>query len=38
MGERQDFAVVTDPARRFVLGVATKSDLGGVREEEAGVR
>ena len=26
-GEKQDFAVVTDPARRFVLGVATKSDL-----------
>ena len=26
-GERQDFAVVTDPARRFVLGVATRSDL-----------
>ncbi|KAK4550239.1 hypothetical protein LTR36_003206 [Oleoguttula mirabilis] len=27
-GSQQDFAVVTDPARRFVLGVATKSDLG----------
>ncbi len=27
MGEKQDFAVVTDPARRFVLGVATKGDL-----------
>ena len=26
-GERQDFAVVTDPARRFVLGVATRADL-----------
>ena len=26
-GAKQDFAVVTDPARRFVLGVATKSDL-----------
>ncbi|KAK5172002.1 uncharacterized protein LTR77_003639 [Saxophila tyrrhenica] len=26
-GQSQDFAVVTDPARRFVLGVATKSDL-----------
>ena len=26
-GERQEFAVVTDPARRFVLGVATRSDL-----------
>ena len=25
--EKQDFAVVTDPARRFVLGVATRSDL-----------
>ncbi|KAF2763719.1 hypothetical protein EJ03DRAFT_283572 [Teratosphaeria nubilosa] len=24
---RQEFAVVTDPARRFVLGVATKGDL-----------
>ena len=27
-GEKQDFAVVTDPARRFVLGVATREDLG----------
>lgn len=26
-GEKQDFAVVTDPGRRFVLGVATKGDL-----------
>ncbi|MCJ1402578.1 hypothetical protein MMC11_005798 [Xylographa trunciseda] len=26
-GEPQDFAVVTDGARRFVLGVATKGDL-----------
>jgi hypothetical protein len=26
-GSKQDFAVVTDPARRFVLGVATKDDL-----------
>ncbi|KAF2400476.1 hypothetical protein EJ06DRAFT_477128 [Trichodelitschia bisporula] len=26
-GEPQDFAVVTDFSRRFVLGVATKSDL-----------
>ena len=26
-GEKQDFAVVTDPARRFVLGVATRGDL-----------
>ena len=26
-GEKQDFAVVTDPARRFVLGVATREDL-----------
>ncbi|KAK0272340.1 hypothetical protein LTR35_012923 [Friedmanniomyces endolithicus] len=26
-GERQEFAVVTDPGRRFVLGVATKGDL-----------
>ena len=25
--EKQDFAVVTDPARRFVLGVATRGDL-----------
>lgn len=25
--ETQDFAVVTDFSRRFVLGVATKSDL-----------
>lgn len=26
-GQKQDFAVVTDPARRFVLGVATRDDL-----------
>ena len=26
-GAKQDFAVVTDERRRFVLGVATKSDL-----------
>jgi len=26
-GEKQDFAVVTDPGRRFVLGVATRGDL-----------
>jgi hypothetical protein len=26
-GEPQDFAVVTDYSRRFVLGVATRSDL-----------
>lgn len=26
-GEKQDFAVVTDAARRFVLGVATREDL-----------
>jgi len=26
-GSKQDFAVVTDPARRFVLGVATRGDL-----------
>lgn len=26
-GQKQDFAVVTDEARRFVLGVATKADL-----------
>ena len=26
-GEKQEFAVVTDPARRFVLGVATREDL-----------
>lgn len=26
-GEKQDFAVVTDAGRRFVLGVATKADL-----------
>lgn len=25
--EKQEFAVVTDPARRFVLGVATRGDL-----------
>jgi hypothetical protein len=27
ISEKQDFAVVTDYARRFVLGVATKGDL-----------
>lgn len=26
-GAQQDFAVVTDAGRRFVLGVATKDDL-----------
>ncbi|KXT18714.1 hypothetical protein AC579_2701 [Pseudocercospora musae] len=26
-GHKSDFAVVTDPGRRFVLGVATKDDL-----------
>lgn len=26
-GQKQDFAVVTDDNRRFVLGVATKADL-----------
>lgn len=26
-GQRQDFAVVTDDDRRFVLGVATRTDL-----------
>ncbi|KAJ6031177.1 hypothetical protein N7540_001909 [Penicillium herquei] len=26
-GDRHQFAVVTDPARKFVLGVATKADL-----------
>ena len=26
-GEKQEFAVVTDPSRRFVLGVATRADL-----------
>lgn len=26
-GQRQDFAVVTDEDRRFVLGVATREDL-----------
>lgn len=26
-GQKEDFAVVTDPARRFVLGVATRADL-----------
>lgn len=26
-GKPEDFAVVTDPARRFVLGVATRADL-----------
>lgn len=25
--EKQDFAVVTDASRKFVLGVATKGDL-----------
>ncbi|KAH8675558.1 hypothetical protein BX600DRAFT_432127 [Xylariales sp. PMI_506] len=27
VGQKQEFAVVTDEARRFVLGVATRSDL-----------
>jgi len=27
-GEKQDFAVITDEKRRFVLGVATVEDLG----------
>lgn len=27
VGQKQDFAVVTDEARRFVLGVATRADL-----------
>lgn len=26
-GQTQEFAVVTDAARRFVLGVATRGDL-----------
>lgn len=26
-GQKQEFAVVTDEARRFVLGVATRGDL-----------
>jgi hypothetical protein len=26
-GQRQEFAVITDERRRFVLGVATKADL-----------
>lgn len=26
-GQKQDFAVVTDDNRRFVLGVATRADL-----------
>jgi hypothetical protein len=26
-GQKQDFAVITDQARRFVLGVATRGDL-----------
>lgn len=26
-GEKQEFAVVTDERRRFVLGVATRTDL-----------
>lgn len=26
-GQKQDFAVVTDDNRRFVLGVATRGDL-----------
>lgn len=26
-GQKQEFAVVTDDDRRFVLGVATRSDL-----------
>ncbi|KAJ4296087.1 hypothetical protein N0V88_004789 [Collariella sp. IMI 366227] len=28
-GQRQDFAVITDEGRRFVLGVATREDLEG---------
>lgn len=27
-GQKQEFAVVTDPGRRFVLGVVTREDLG----------
>ncbi|KAI7203534.1 hypothetical protein D0869_06642 [Hortaea werneckii] len=27
-GRKQEFAVVTDPGRRFVLGVVTREDLG----------
>ena len=27
VGQKQEFAVVTDGQRRFVLGVATKADL-----------
>lgn len=27
-GKKEEFAVVTDGARRFVLGVATREDLG----------
>lgn len=26
-GQKQDFAVITDSGRRFVLGVATREDL-----------
>lgn len=26
-GQKQEFAVITDDSRRFVLGVATRSDL-----------
>lgn len=26
-GQRQEFAVITDDRRRFVLGVATRADL-----------
>lgn len=26
-GQKQDFAVITDAGRRFVLGVATRADL-----------
>ncbi|KAF2013218.1 hypothetical protein BU24DRAFT_232446 [Aaosphaeria arxii CBS 175.79] len=31
----QEFAVVTDPSRKFVLGVATKSDLEGFVKRRA---
>ncbi|ROW18433.1 hypothetical protein VPNG_00254 [Cytospora leucostoma] len=31
-GQKQEFAVVTDEDRRFVLGVATRADLEGFRE------
>lgn len=26
-GQKQDFAIVTDGGRRFVLGIATRADL-----------